>query len=429
VVVVSGDGTLGNEGSDRGGYAAPEGSAKSPGEKGAAPFVPLRDAPVPWADEPNAMEKSLLLKTAVLHPDVMPEGIPFHALLDEVYGDEWTSGGTEYGRAYGFIQRYGDFFDILKPSGDLLWVRPTGEAASLIRSIRNSGTPGSGPDATDRWDRLPRDRAASVLRSVRRVQTDGQRSLLLHLLADHAETMLTAEGEAKTLHLPDRDSLTAGDRFTAPEKAAGTREQFETAADALTAQYDVASWVTLTLPRECVPSVYGSVKRLREALDDLHSRFRYSRADRPRPGHVPDYLAVLEPQGDLVAHLHVVYGGEERVMAQGDLRADWADLLDAPASKPPQVDVRTLSLSGEAWTVTAVDGEDVDAYGGVREYHREAFRALSRLAEMEPDALRGLADDLANGFRQDEGRPLAGLALLFATEARLATASRALPTA
>jgi hypothetical protein len=116
-------------------------------------------------------------------------------------------------------------------------------------------------------------------------------------------------------------------------------------------------------------------------------------------------------------------------MAQGDLRADWADLLDAPASKPPQVDVRTLSLSGEAWTVTAVDGEDVDAYGGVREYHREAFRALSRLAEMEPDALRGLADDLANGFRQDEGRPLAGLALLFATEARLATASRALPTA
>ncbi|MDW7538260.1 hypothetical protein [Haloferax volcanii] len=425
---MSGDGTLGNEGSDRGGYAAPEGSPKSPGEKGAAPFVPLRDAPVPWADEPNAMEKSLLLKTAVLHPDVTPEGIPFHALLTEVYGDGWASGGPEYGRAYRFIQRYGDFFDTRKPSGDLLWVRPTGKAVALIRSIRNSGTPGSAPDATDRWDRLPRDRAASVLRSVRRVETDGQRSLLLHLLADHAETMLTAEGEAKTLHLPDRDGLPAGDRFTAPEKAAGTRERFETAADALTTRYDVASWVTLTLPRECVPSVYGSVETLREALDDLHSRFRYSRADRPRPGHVPDYLAVLEPQRDLVAHLHVVYGGEERVMAREDLRADWADLLDAPPGKPPQVDVRTLSLSPTEWSVAAVDGEDVDAYPGVREYHREGFRALARLAEMEPDALRGLADDLANGFRQDEGRPLAGLALPFATEARLTTTARALPT-
>jgi hypothetical protein len=375
------------------------------------------------------MEKSLLLKTAVLHPDVTPEGIPFHALLDEVHGDEWTSGGPEYGRAYRFIRRYGNYFDTRKPSGDFLWVRPTGEAVALIRSICNSGTSGSGPQATDRWDRLPRDRAASVLRSVRRVQTDGQRSLLLHLLADHAETMLTADGEAKTLHLPDRDGLPAGDRFTAPEKTAGTRERFETASNALTARYDVASWVTLTLPRECVPSVYGSVETLREALDDLHSRFRYSRADRPRPGHVPDYLAVLEPQGDLVAHLHVVYGGEERVMAREGLRVDWADILDAPPGKPPQVDVRTLSLSGEAWTVTAVDGGDVDAYEGVREYHREGFRALSRLAEMEPDTLRGLADDVANGFRMDEGRRLAGLALPFATEARLATASRALPTA
>jgi len=429
VVVVSGDGTLGDEGSDRGGYPAPERGPKSSGEREAAPFVPLRDAPVPWADEPNPMEKSLLLKTAVLHPDVTPEGIPFHALLDEVYGDGWASGGPEYGRAYRFIQRYGDFFDIRKPSGDLLWLRPTGEAVALIRSIRNSGTPGSGPNTTGRWDRLPRDRAASVLRSVRRVQTDGQRSLLLHLLADHAETMRTADGEAKTLHLTGRPDLPAGDRFTAPEKAAGTRERFETAADALAARYDVASWITLTLPRECVPSVYGSVATLREALDDLHSRFWYSRADRPRPGHVPDYLAVLEPQGDLVAHLHVIYGGEERVMAREDLREDWADLLDAPASKPPQVDVRTLSLAGGAWTVTAVDGEDVDAYDGVREYHREGFRALSRLAEMEPDALRGLADDLANGFRQDEARPLVGLALPFATEARLATASRALPTA
>jgi len=375
------------------------------------------------------MEKSLLLKTAVLHPDVTPEGIPFYALLDEVHGDEWASGGPEYGRAYRFIRRYSDYFDTREPSGDFLWIRPTGEAVALIRSICNSGTSGSGPQATDRWDRLPRDRAASVLRSVRRVQTDGQRSLLLHLLADHAETMLTADGEAKTLHLPDRDGLPAGDRFTAPEKAAGTRERFETAADALTARYDVASWVTLTLPRECVPSVYGSVETLREALDDLHSRFRYSRADRPRPGHVPDYLAVLEPQGDLVAHLHVVYGGEERVMAREGLRADWADLLDAPPGKPPQVDVRTLSLSGEAWTVTAVDGGDVDAYEGVREYHREGFRALSRLAGMEPDTLRGLADDVANGFRTDEGRRLAGLALPFATEARLATASRALPAA
>jgi hypothetical protein len=374
------------------------------------------------------MEKSLLLKNAVLHPDVTSEGLPFHTLLDGVYGDEWTSSGPKYGRAYRFIHRYGDYFDKSKPYGDLLWIRPTEKAATLIRSIRNSGTPGTGPDATDRWDRLPRERAGVVLRSVRRIQTDRQRSLLLHLLADHAETMLTADGEAKTLHLPERGDLPAGDRFTAPEKAAEARKRFETAADALTVQHDVASWVTLTLPRECVASVYDSVETLREGLDALHSRFRYSPAHRPRPGHVPDYLAVLEPQQDLVAHLHVVYGGEERLMAREDLQSDWADLIGAPPSKPPQVDVRTLSLSDEAWTVTAVDGENPDSYDGIRDYHQQGFHALSRLAEMEPDTLRGLADDLTNGFRREEARPLAGLALPFATEARLTTSSQTLST-
>lgn len=420
------DGSGGNEGSDCSDYFTPEGSSKSPGKEAPTPYVPLRDAPVPWTDEKHVMEKSLLLKSAVLHPDVTPEGIPFHALLDDVYGDKWSTGGSKYGRAYRFIQRYGDYFDTWRPSGDLLWVRPTEVAIALIRSIRNSGTPGSAPHTANRWGRLPRERAAAVLRTTNRIQTAAQLSLLLHQLADHAETMLNQDGEAKTLHLPERDVLPAGDRFTAPQKAAETRERFETAADALTDRYDVASWLTLTLPRECVSSVYGSVETLRKALDDLHSRFRYSRADRPRPGHVPDYLAVLEPQQDLVAHLHILYGGEERVMAREDLREDWADLLDAPPSKPPQVDVRTLLLSPEAWTVAAVDGDSVDEYGDVREYHREVFRDLSRLAEMEPDALRGLADDLANGFRKDEARPLAGLALPFATEKRLITTSKSL---
>jgi len=419
---VSDEGGQRQEYFDRPAHLAPETGPKSTGE---VAYTPLRNAAVPWADEKHSMEKSLILKTAVLHPDVSPEGIPFHAVLDEVYGDEWESGGPEYGRAYRFIQRYGDYFDTHAPYGDLLWIQPTGAGRTLIRSIGNSGTADDG----DRWDRLPRERAAAVLRSARRMRTDGQRSLLLHLLADHAETMVDDTSTPKTLHLGERGEVTAGDRFTSPVEAGETRATFETLADALTARYDVATWVTYTLPRECIPSVYGSVETLREALDGLHDRFRYSRADRPRPGHVPDYVAVLEPQRDLVAHLHVVYGGEERVMAREDLRADWADLVDAPASKPPQVDVRTLSLDVDEWTVTAVDGENVPAYDGVREYHREGFRALARLAEMEADALHGLADDVANGYRQDEGRSLAGLALPFATGARFVSASRAVSAA
>lgn len=382
------------------------------------PYVDLRDADTPWGDEARAMEKSLILKTAVLHPDRTDLGVPFHAVLDEVFGENWTTNGPNYGRAWRFVRRYPDFFDTRKPSGDFLWIRPTERAVSLIQRIQSLGTPdcdGVAPGSDP--NRLPKERTAAVLRSARTIRTDRQRALLLRQMAQEKERMLDADGERKTLDLDGgRGKREAATNFTHPGRAARVQARHETIADALTAEYDVASWVTYTLPRECVPSVYDSAAVVREGLTRLHrDRFGYSRQDRPRPGYVPDYMAVLEPQEKLVAHLHVVYGGEERVMTESNLREDWADLLDAPAGKPPQVDVRTLSLDRVGWSVTAVDGEEVDPYDGIREYHRAGVQSLATLASMAPDDLHGLAADLENGLRVDVGRDLAGLALLFAT--------------
>lgn len=401
------------------------------------PYAPVHDLDVPWGDEPRWMEKSLIFKTTVLHRDRTDIGVPFHAILDEVFGDEWATGGPRYGRAYRFIQQYGDFFEMATLYGDLLWVAPSEQADPLIRRIQELGTQESagvaGYEDEPPANPLPRERAAMVLRSVSRIRTDRQRALLLHLLAEEKERMLDAEGNRKTLDLDGgRGAVQAATRFTHLGRASRVQAQFETAADALSTSYDVASWVTYTLPRECIDSVYDSVGVIRDALTRLHrDRFTYDAVSRPRPGYVPDYLSVLETHDDLVAHLHVVYGGEERVMARSDLRADWADLLDAPPSKPPQVDVRTLSLGAEAWTVTAVDGEPERHDGDIRNHHRDGLRDLAALASMPPRALHGLADDLANGLgkEQEEGRRLAGLALPFATEARFTTTARSLSTA
>jgi len=114
--------------------------------------------------------------------------------------------------------------------------------------------------------------------------------------------------------------------------------------------------------------VYESTDVIRSALSTLHDRFRYdpAAASKPsRPGYVPLYLTVLEAQRNMVAHLHVVYAGERRLMDVHDLRRDWGDVIDAPASKPPQINLRPLSVRSDRWRVDRADAEAYGTFGTV----------------------------------------------------------------
>jgi len=158
----------------------------------------------------------------------------------------------------------------------------------------------------------------------------------------------------------------------------------------------------------------------------LHDRFRHDpkTSSKPsRPGYVPPYLTVLEAQRDMVAHLHVVYAGERRLMDVHDLRRDWADVIDAPASKPPQINLRPLSVGSDGWRV---DRTDAEAYGDIREYHRDGLRRLATVAGMPHGKLHDRADRLLAGDGTDDDRDVAGVTLLWATGARFTTASPSL---
>ncbi|WP_312909142.1 hypothetical protein [Natronosalvus caseinilyticus] len=403
-----------------------ESSSRPSKRTGRVPYLDLSDAEVPWKGDQRAMKKTLLLKTAVLHPDRAAKGIPFSVLLDEVFGDEWETGDRNYHLLHDFIAQYPEYLEKSKLSGDFVWVRPAEKGVTLIRSIDELGNGDGGGVATTSRDSassaLPRERVERVLRSTRRIQTDPQRALLLRQLAEHGETMIDEKGEPKTIE-PHGKPVEAVCRFTDSGEANRTRAVYECAADVLEEFYDYATWVTYTTPRECISSVYDSVRVIRETLTRLHrDRFTYDAQSRPRPGYTPDYVCVLEPHRDLVAHLHVVYGGEQQVMKPADLQADWHELLNAPAGKPAQVAVRSLSLEPSGWWVTDSEDHETD----IRDYHRSELRNLARLASMTPQEIYGLADDLENGTRVSEGRDLAGLALPFATDTRFTSASKTL---
>lgn len=380
----------------------------------------------PWAGDRRPDDKTRILRTACFHARNTPQGVPFPDLLDAVFGDDWEPNGSNYMLAYRLINRHPDLFEKSKPYGDMVWVHPTDDAVSLIRSMQSFGTGGESAPGRLRLSGLPRDRAERFLSSTARATTDRQKGLAVKFLAYHRGTV-GGDNSDKWVSV-GRDEggrrwVQAGEqRFTSAKRAGRVRAKYEALCDAVEADHDVATWATYTLPRECVPSVYESVDVIRSGLSTLHDRFRHDpkTSSKPsRPGYVPPYLTVLEAQRDMVAHLHVVYAGERRLMDVHDLRRDWGDVIDAPPSKPPQINLRPLSIGSDGWRVNRVDDE---AYGDIRDYHRDGLRRLATLTEISHGELHDRADRLLAGDGTDDDRNVAGLVLLWATGARFTTA-------
>lgn len=404
---------------------------------------------LPWETNPRVNRpeaKTDVLKNACLLGPTATTPVPLRRVLDATFGATEAHDREDYQLVYRLAQSHPNLLAKSKPYGDLLWLTPSDEAVTLLRSRHDLKTqegeasPEGDQIAALRQDALPQERAERILSSTRRIRSDRQRGTLLKLLAYHRGTTRTEDGERKriTVGTPgtaSRCRVPASDRFTDTERATRPRTRYERACDALEDAADGwATWATYTLPRECIPSVYGSVEVVREGLRSLHARMGYDPADpaKPnRPGYVPPYLTALEPHSDLVAHLHVVYAGERRLMDVNDLRQDWAEVIDAPAWKPPRVHLATLSIEPERWQVTrsAGDGEILRSYGNIRDYHRESLRRLAQLAEMSHERLHERADALLAGEGTPQDRDLAGLALPWATEARFTTAADALKQA
>jgi hypothetical protein len=389
--------------------------------------------------------------------------VPLRQVLDAVFGEDWSSGGADHLLAHRLPEQHPELLEKHTQYGDLTWLRPTDQAVFLIRSRHECKTKGEAPTSALRQRGLPSERAAGVLRSVKAVETDRQYGLLLKLLAYHRGTALEGspgvEGEQRrkwaAVGTPGTDSrqrVPMRDRYTDEGRAAAVRARYEQRAEALEGLAEARTdgrltCATYTLPRECIDSVLDSVRVIREALRSLHARFGYSRADRSRPGKVPEYLAVLEPQGDMVAHLHVVYAAP-RLMDHADLRADWAELLEVPAWKP-QVFLRRLEVTPEGWQPVAsgqaspevdaeqagqqaetgeqaaTDGGEVLLAGDLRDYLRGPLRHLSRLASLGHADLHDRADALLAGEGSEQDRHLARQALYWPGGARYTTASQA----
>jgi len=328
--------------------------------------------------------------------------------------------------AYRLPDRHPDLFEKSKPYGDMVWVRPTDDAVTLLRSMQSVETGDESTPDRLRLSGLPRDRAERFLSSTARATTDRQKGLAVKFLAYHRGTVGGDDGDKWVSVGRDeggRRRVNVGEqRFTSAKRARRVRSKYEDLCDAVEADHDVATWATYTLPRECVPSVYESVDVIRSGVSTLHDRFRHDpkTSSKPsRPGYVPPYLTVLETHRDMVAHLHVVYAGERRLMDINDLRGDWGDVIDAPPSKPPCIDVRRLSVGSDGWEVTR--GDD-DPYGDIRDYHRDGLRRLATVAGMPHGELHDRADRLLAGDGTDEDRDVAGVTLLWATGAQFTTA-------
>jgi len=413
------------------------------------------DVTLPWASDPRGPDKTEILETTCLLAAGSPEGVPLRQVLDAVFGNDWSSGGADHLLAHRLPEQHPELLEKHTPYADLTWLRPTDQAVYLIRSMHDSGTGSETPTSALRQRGLPSERAAGVLRSAKAMETDPQYGLLLKLLAYHRGTMTGPDGRPRwvavgTPGTEGRARQRVVDRYTDEQRAKAVRARYEQRAEALEGLAEDytdgrLTCATYTLPRECIDSVLDSVRVIRDALERLHDRLRYSRADRPRPGEVPEYLAVLEPQGDMVAHLHVVYAAR-RLMHHADLRADWAELLEVPAWKP-QVFLRRLEVTPEGWRPVASgqpecpevqagqraetgeqalpDGGEVLLAGNLRDYLRGPLRHLSRLAALPHAEVHDRADALLAGEGTVQDRHLARQALYWPEETRYTTCSQA----
>ncbi|MCU4716621.1 hypothetical protein [Halapricum hydrolyticum] len=401
------------------------------------PSVPVRER---WADCDYASEYDRLARYVAESPDGVP--VPVAAAVGEVVDDPSE---TDRRRARRFYREFDDLFRVFEPTSmvavpvaesddpdkkydyenretdpDLVWVEPQDGASPSIASIGNSDTADSDGAEPPSHDDLPRERAASFLSSMPWLTSDRQRALLLRYFADH--NRLHGRGDGGTDEDAGRvvetaaGTVTVGDRFTSSAQAAETVESLDENLAGLRAVavddgVETLTHVSLTLPREAVDSPVDSVETLGAAIEALHARWRRPKQDgsRNRPGEVPPHVIVVEAQGDLTAHAHIVYAG--RPQPEDDLKAEWGEIVDAPPWKPPQVSVESVSV------------DDAAAVERLFGYFGETARDLERLAAMSADRLEGHADDLVARTAPDEVRRLARLALLFATESRIVRAT------
>lgn len=150
---------------------------------------------LPWGDHDRADDKTELLLTAARLADTTDDGVAFPKLVRAVFGEDVESGGTDWRLAHRMVDR--DLFRTSKPYGNLLYVEPTDEALSLIRSMDEPTTGPTDEESTPSWlrsDAPPRERAARVLQSQPRLLTDRQRGLVLKQLAYHCGTVTAEHG-------------------------------------------------------------------------------------------------------------------------------------------------------------------------------------------------------------------------------------------
>lgn len=377
----------------------------------------IADDHFPWTDHDRGSEKTEVVKTAVLLGESPTKPVLRKIVEQGVFEDRNRADRMLVTR---LAKKHPEILQNRNnPSGQGM-LEPTRMGVSLIRSVYDcEQLPWVGAHLPSKGDtdELPSDRYRAVFGRERGIYTDKQLALAVMFLADHRATLTMEARDGSTVGKritgKGLQLVKAEDqRFASVDTVNRERAKFETTMDWIQREYDVVTFVTFTLPRECADSPLHSYEVLTEAFHSFHDRCRTDPVDqeRPsRPGERPAYLWVTEPQNDGWAHRHAIYPGRSRLMNADDLRQDWGELVATPPGVTPQVNLRSVHI-----------GEDFDA---VRDYFRNPFRGLLELAGMSETEMRELATRLTDGEAVDRDRYLATLTTLWPEERRLWGAS------
>jgi hypothetical protein len=375
------------------------------------------DDPFPWAGQDRGPDKTAVVETAVLWGDSPTDPVLRPSVEREVFDARSRADRMVVTR---LTQNHPQ---ILKnrttPEGHGM-LEPTRRAVSLIRSMYGcEPLPWLESDLPVKGDteELPRERYRAVFGRERSIYTDRQRALAVMLHADHRATLTvkTSGGSTvgKRIAGTGLQPATATDqRYASVDRVDRERAKFEAVVDGIAREYDVVTFATFTLPRECADSVLDSYAVLSGRMNRFHGRCKTDPVDpeRPnRPGERPAYMWICEPQGDGWGHRHVLYPGRSRLYDADDVRQDWGELIGAPPGVTPQVNLTSVRIS-----------EEFDA---VRDYCRGPFRGLRALASMSEADVRALAGRLMDGEADDQDRYLAVLTALCPDERRVWWAS------